>query len=260
LFSISNGRLLCCALLLSGAGFSSAQSLPDAPESQSFSAERQLPRDLIADQKAVWTSPLHIHHGDLKWLIPVSVGTAGLIAADRHIASGIGSSYDRLETSKNVSYLGSYGLASAIGTTYAVGLFTHNDRARETGLLSAESVADAAVVQIALKYATSRERPNTRKEEGHFWAGGDSFPSGHAISVWSAASVFAEEYQDKPLVHWGAYGVATAVSLSRITGRDHFTSDVVVGSTLGYLIGHYVYGQHAKEARILREIQRSHRP
>jgi hypothetical protein len=46
------------------------------------------------------------------------------------------------------------------------------------------------------------------------------------------------------LVRVGVYGVATAISLSRYTGRNHFLSDVLVGSAMGYGIGRYVYHKH----------------
>jgi membrane-associated phospholipid phosphatase len=42
----------------------------------------------------------------------------------------------------------------------------------------------------------------------------------------------------------GAYGIASAVSLSRFTGRQHYLSDVLVGSAAGYGIGRYVYRAH----------------
>ena len=37
------------------------------------------------------------------------------------------------------------------------------------------------------------------------------------------------------------YGRAAAVSLSRFTGRNHFLSDVLVGSAIGYTTGRFVY-------------------
>jgi len=45
-------------------------------------------------------------------------------------------------------------------------------------------------------------------------------------------------------VQISAYGLAAAVSLSRYTGRNHFLSDVLVGSAAGYGIGRYVYRTH----------------
>jgi membrane-associated phospholipid phosphatase len=58
------------------------------------------------------------------------------------------------------------------------------------------------------------------------------------------ATVIANEYQDKRLVQVAAYGLASAVSLSRFTGHKHYLSDVLVGSALGYGIGRYVYHAH----------------
>src|SRR5207245_2776068 len=60
----------------------------------------------------------------------------------------------------------------------------------------------------------------------------------------SVATVIANEYHDHRLVQIVAYGLATAVSLSRYTGRNHFLSDALVGSAMGYGIGRYVYHAH----------------
>src|SRR5437879_8546028 len=38
-----------------------------------------------------------------------------------------------------------------------------------------------------------------------------------------------------------AYALATGVSAARVTGKSHFPSDVLVGSTMGWLIGRQVY-------------------
>jgi membrane-associated phospholipid phosphatase len=60
------------------------------------------------------------------------------------------------------------------------------------------------------------------------------------------ASVIAREYP-RPWVKWLAYGTATAVSVTRFTGREHFPSDVVVGSVIGYLIGRHIFKAHCRE-------------
>ena len=54
----------------------------------------------------------------------------------------------------------------------------------------------------------------------------------------------AKEYDDNRLVQIGAYSLATIVSVSRVTARRHFPSDVVVGSTMGFLIGRYMVRAH----------------
>jgi membrane-associated phospholipid phosphatase len=45
-----------------------------------------------------------------------------------------------------------------------------------------------------------------------------------------------------------AYGLATAVSLTRVLGQQHFPSDVLVGSAVGWLVGHYVFRKHRRES------------
>jgi len=97
-----------------------------------------------------------------------------------------------------------------------------------------------------LKVATNRQRPESGDHDGAFWEGGKSFPSGHAISSWTMASVVAHEYRS-PWIEVAAYGTASAVSVARFTGKNHFASDVLVGSTLGYLIGRFVVHRHRED-------------
>jgi membrane-associated phospholipid phosphatase len=107
-------------------------------------------------------------------------------------------------------------------------------------------MADSAILNEGLKYAINRETPSQGDETGRFWPhgtrtwpDGQSMPSGHSITAWSFAHVIANRYPSwhtKLLV----YGMATTVSVSRVLAREHFPSDVLVGSTLGYLIGGYV--------------------
>ena len=58
--------------------------------------------------------------------------------------------------------------------------------------------------------------------------------------------MIASEYPSKP-VQVAAYAFALAISASRVTARQHFPSDVLVGGTLGYLIGDYVVRHHAAQ-------------
>ena len=151
----------------------------------------------------------------------------------------------QLNASRIVSYAGStYGVGGIAATFYLVGRARHDKRARETGLLGAEALIDSGIVVTALKEITQRGRPLSGKDRSEFFDGGSSFPSGHSIEAWSLAAVIANEYHDRPWVQVSAYGIAAAVSLSRFTGRQHYLSDVLVGSAAGYGIGRYVYRAH----------------
>ena len=72
-------------------------------------------------------------------------------------------------------------------------------------------------------------------------------PSGHATAAWAFAKVLSSQYPDKPWLKVLAYGAATTISVSRVLARDHFPSDVVVGSTFGYLTGMYVMRRRSQE-------------
>src|SRR5262249_14526305 len=116
-------------------------------------------------------------------------------------------------------------------------------KAREIGVLGTESLLDSLIVAGVLKEITRRNRPD-EKNPGDFWGGGTSFPSGHAIQVWSIASLVAHEYKHQPIVGVVAYGLAATVSAARIAAQKHFASDVFVGGTIGWFIGRYVYNTH----------------
>ena len=146
----------------------------------------------------------------------------------------------------HLNTVGNTGLAVLGGipvALYASSLFTHNERARETGIIGVQAIADAAIVGVVMKFATQRERPY-QNLEGRFWNSpsvlNSSFPSEHSLLSWTAATVIAEEYP-RPLTRWLAYGLAAAVSGSRVAAERHFPSDAVIGIAAGYLIGHYVF-------------------
>jgi len=197
-------------------------------------------KNLASDQKAIWTSPLNLHPQDANWLVPLGVGSLGLVLADHDIM--------RHFTTTSVSHsnvVGNYGLASLAGSAvslYLRGTLTNNDHSTETGLLAGEAAMNSVIVGEAMKLAFQRPRP-TAANAGTFGAGGASFPSEHALAAWSIAGVIAHQYPG-PLSKLLVYGAASGISVSRITASEHFPSDVVVGSALGYLIGTYVYRAH----------------
>ena len=225
---------------------SSAQAfLPDAP---SQAQSRNIVRDIAVDQKTVWTAPAHIQKSDLKWLLPLSAATAALIATDRRSSGALGPSQTRQDVSDGISHLGApYSTFGASGLMWAVGRWNHKERLQRTGYESVEALADSSIVILALKAATNRQRPTSDDHDGAFWEGGKSFPSGHAIMSWTMASVVAHEYRN-PWIQAAAYGTAGAVSAARFAGKNHFASDLLVGSIVGYLVGRYVVHRHHEDS------------
>src|SRR6185369_1691468 len=74
----------------------------------------------------------------------------------------------------------------------------------------------------------------------------NSFPSGHTIAAFAAATVFAREYKDKPIVPIIAYSAATLIGLSRITENAHWISDVFAGAAIGYFTGRLIVHNYHK--------------
>jgi membrane-associated phospholipid phosphatase len=219
---------------------------PKSTQKQSSgSAIKKTVRRFGKDQKEIYSAPFR--GPNLKWDALFLAGTGILIATDRQASRAMPGNH--VDISRNISTAGLAGTSAAAGILWFTGMVTHNDHARETGALSAEALANAAPVYVGLQLLTGRERPIEGTGNGRFWrnnALNSSFPSGHALFTWSMASVIAHEYP-RPWVKWLAYGTATAVSLARFTGREHFPSDVAVGSLFGYLIGRHIFNAHCKE-------------
>ena len=230
------------------------QEPEDARDRVLYSSETERFKPLVTkvvknvwmDQKAIWTSPLRIRSVEdaVPWIV-VGAGTAALFASDHWTARQLPNTVDQVSISKDVSQVGaSYTVLPITAGFYIGGAIAHNEKARETGVLGGEAILDALILTSVVKVATQRKRPLDGNGDGDFFDGGSSFPSGHAAESWALASVVAHEYNKNLLYPITAYGLATLVSVSRLSGQNHFSSDVFVGSAMGWFIGRYVFKTH----------------
>ena len=196
--------------------------------------------DFVEDQKRIWTSPARVRLSDANWLVPLGGITAGLLVTDRQYSTSINQNPSTLRHYKSISNYGVAGLIAGGAGLYLLSFPTHNERWRETGVLAGEAALNSLVTVEVLKYSLQRERPYQGNGSGAFFHSGTSFPSEHAAAAWSIAGVFAHQYPGT-IPSLFAYGAASAVSLSRVRAHQHFPSDVLVGSALGYLIAQNVY-------------------
>jgi membrane-associated phospholipid phosphatase len=203
-------------------------------------------KDFAADQKAIWTSPKQAPK-NAEWLAPLALATGALIATDHRTSTALPNTHDQLAVSSHISDAGIGYIAGIPSALLLAGALRHNEKARDTGFLAVEALADSAVVMTGLKYTFLRERPLDGDRDGDFWEPrpSPSFPSGHSILAWSVASVVAHRYSSSRAVVIASYGAASLISLSRFSGRQHFISDVLVGSAMGWLIGRYVARKHS---------------
>ncbi|MBV9961564.1 MAG: phosphatase PAP2 family protein [Parafilimonas sp.] len=179
------------------------------------------------------------------------------------------------DSSKAVSAVSSY--VTKFGGRYEVytlaalggyGFIFNNKKMQTTTLLATQAYITSGLIETILKTISGRQRPsyynpNHPESEPYFHgpffkkgvdvsghAINSSFPSGHTTVIFAAATVFAKEYKNTPWVPPLAYGAATLVGLSRITENKHWTTDVIVGSTLGYLCGRQVVNNYHRYAKL----------
>jgi membrane-associated phospholipid phosphatase len=100
---------------------------------------------------------------------------------------------------------------------------------------SLESGLAAVAIAEATKLAVDRSRPSNNRgaaDFGHEKRSASSFPSIHSALAWGVVTPIAQKY-DAPWL----YGVAALTNYSRVAGRQHWLSDTVAGSVLGYVVG-----------------------
>jgi hypothetical protein len=260
--------LLTCAAFQVAQSQTSGQPLPNAPQPAysppapargggsgkdcGLSALQVCAWHVLQDEAYIVASPTRAKPDDLIWILPFGAATGFALDKDTTVMNDLGSDPQREKDFRRVSeYGGIYGPVAYSAIAYAAGVYRHDDHLRETGILAGEAMADAYILNTGLKYAINRQDPMQGDGTGKFWPhgtktwlDGQSMPSEHAINVWAFAHVVAGEYPGwatKLLV----YSLATTVSASRVIAREHFPSDVIVGSTFGYLIGGFVVHHRA---------------
>jgi membrane-associated phospholipid phosphatase len=210
---------------------------------------KKLVGNILLDQKELWTSPFHMHGNDAWWWLGFGGATAALIATDHRTSTVFENSKGQITWGNNLSDIGSsYTLLPLVAGFYSYGLFEDDPKAREVGVLGGEALLDSLIVVSVLKPIAGRNRPDAPNEKGEFFQGGASFPSGHAIAVWSLASVISYEYGHTKIVPIIACSLAAVVSLSRFAAQQHYASDLVAGGAMGWFIGRYVWKTHQDHA------------
>jgi hypothetical protein len=261
------GSLYLCAGLAASCGAVMAQhsagGLPDAPAPQSASPAnpipndddavtlRKVPVDILKEQGAIWSSPVRVRDHNLPVLVPLFLATTVLITTDHQVMSSAKLQNPSLNSHADTASTGLLGgFVAAPVIIYGLGHIHHDDHATETGILGGEAMVNALVVGEVLKAATMRERPPLDGARGRFFQSSvgmdSSFPSLHCIIAWSSAAEIASEY-DGPMTQITAYGLAAGVTVTRVLSRQHFPSDVLVGSAFGWMIGRYVSHRHHRK-------------
>jgi hypothetical protein len=206
-----------------------------------LSVPRQVIRDFGQYAKAIARSPAklgHMNKRDALYLLGFSGATAALIATDTQVSDSITSDEGDRRASRYASNI--LVVAATVTTTikYVVGCHEHNRQRRDDAVREWESMAFGLCSVGALKYIFRRQRPGPGSK-GEFFDSATSFPSGHSAIATAWAAVLGEEYPGY-LWRYLALGGAGVTSFLRISAREHYPSDVLVGGMIGHLTGEYI--------------------
>jgi hypothetical protein len=141
------------------------------------------------------------------------------------------------------------------------------DVAEQMSLIGLETLAVSGAIQGVTNTLVSRERPygpNCGKSlradsidcdgNTHY----RSFFSGHSAFSFTAAGLICFEHMDLKLLGgpWdalscaGAYGVAATTATFRVTGAEHYPTDVITGALVGSLVGWGIPALHMRHPTV----------
>jgi len=131
-------------------------------------------------------------------------------------------------------------LLAGTGSLILAAHSTSNERFQDMTYAWTQGYVLNNLLTEALKQGVRRERPN-----GH---NSRSFSSGHASNAFTFATIINHYYGSKAGIP--AYGVAGLVAVSRMEKNVHYLSDVVMGATLGFIVGRTVVRGRDKRGRV----------
>ncbi|MCJ7458821.1 MAG: phosphatase PAP2 family protein [candidate division Zixibacteria bacterium] len=197
------------------------------------------------DGKNLFLTPFHWDKKERLEFLAIASITAGLFLADEELQkvarrnrSNFSDDLARLVTPSEHIYP-----QVVIGSFYLGGLIFNRKKEKDTAWYLLEAVMFTQGITQVIKYSVGRARPFADKGAYHFEgfrahpsSYSLSFPSGHASTAFSLASVIAEQYDNK-LIDWASYSLAFFAAWARVNDNVHFTSDVFFGGVLGTWVG-----------------------
>lgn len=222
-----------------------------------LSGERQGSRGEGQDGRLLYTSPL------ASCLVPLVLSCAalslifwGLYQLDMPLIRFMRSVHQPwLErTGDGLARLGSGAVLVGVSASLLlVGRIRMHPALFHAGLQGLWAHGVAALTIQVLKHTIGRPRPRVTQEgefsfEPSMVSGFDSFPSGHATASFAVATVLARQF---PRLGWAVYPVAALIACSRVWRGSHFPTDVLVGATIGLVVGALIAYSYMDWRRVL---------
>ena len=248
-------KIICSIIIILTCTFLSfnltiAQQIPDSLKSKNKTALQTIGNDFsdsFKDGIKVYSSPFHFNSKE--W---ITSGALILTASAFYLKDESLRAYSK----KNHSDINDkiydagtiYGnlITPGVigGSIYIYGLTFKDDYTRVTGRMVFESVLYAGLITTVLKSVSGRYRPYTNAGSNFFRPfqvdeGRLSFPSGHSTVAFAISSVLSNRINNT-YASIGLYTLAGVTAISRVYKDDHWASDVIIGSAIGYFVGDFI--------------------
>jgi hypothetical protein len=177
--------------------------------------------------------------GGVDWKDAVMLGT-GLVLASSAADRGVFRYAERHSDETWLRRGVKWGNALPVAVAGLSGVFALDDsrpRLQDAGTAALEASALAVAGTEVIKRAVGRARPDSGLGASEFEPFTSerrfhSYPSRHVTVMWAAVTPYAKEFG----MPW-LYGVAALTNAARAGSREHWVSDTVAGSLLGYWLG-----------------------
>jgi membrane-associated phospholipid phosphatase len=227
-------------------------------------SDKNTPQMILANTISVMeyqvSSLFSMDKRDLLYVGAIGGITLGLIAFDARLDQSVTKLKNKSHTIDVTSdFITEFGGSKGV---YTVAVFTglsiimNSKKGLQTSLYAFEAMLNSGLWVRLGKLFAGRERPSAAyeysKHPSGIWKGPinqfinkekrsvasyDAFPSGHTATIFSIATVFAEQYKDIKIVPIISYSFATLVGVSRMLEHTHWASDVFLGACIGYICG-----------------------
>jgi len=217
------------------------------------------------DIKSISTNSLSPqHYPDWKLLTYAGLTSIFILSHDMefHEEYGLEKQYGRFSLPKSLAEIGNfydkpgtlYFTAGLAGAMYGSGKLFNDQKLVQTTHLMVKSLIITGIFTTGLKVLIGRARPYTADNPHKFKPFNFKFntdymsmPSGHTSSIFAMMTVIAKQY-DSWYVKLPAYTFAVSVAFQRMNSRKHWGSDLIIGGTLGYLIGSAIVNKYGKNS------------
>ncbi len=241
--------LFLCAGILSGNSVFSFQVSADDKGDPAARFDFPYLKKVVSDLGKVAVSPLQWKGNDFLRFGAVAAFTTLAFLNDEKIQEGF---RNHLRAHPNTerffqsaTHLGEGPFLLGIMTMmYAGGAAFQAPGLKKTASVSLESYAICGALIWGLKCVAGRGRPFHTEDDESFMPltlsnSHHSFPSGHSSAAFAVAAAITGQTDD-PAIGILCYSLASLVAVSRVYNNEHWASDVVAGSAVGYFIGKMV--------------------